>query len=170
MTAIKTKLDCMVPSEIVYPLPGEKGRFVTTVRADSQGNFKLNLRITKTGRYLLQATDVSTGRTTQPVAIQVLPKCECRADIKLANRIIRASVIAATAKEDVQRCLDDSKLYCDLATDSLKRTAIKEYEKTSKCANKRLEQLRLREHGRVLTVGTKYGGIALSSSEKKARV
>lgn len=159
--------------DIIYPLPGEfenDGRLISRIGPiPPGGESKLLMKITHVGRHVFHVTDEHGTPISGPHIIPILPKCTTKGDIKMGNNIIRASIITETNVEELERLRDESKSYFDLAPQNLKKTALKEYEKTASRVNKRIEQLRLRDRSWEVGVGKEELRFGKAESKESAR-
>lgn len=150
--------------KIIFPLPNETNSPIALGRTDSHGQLEFSVQFREIGRHTVRVTSADGRVMSDPISIQVLPNCQSKGHIKQRNRILRASIRASTSHIEIQKHLDESRLTCDIAPDNLKDDAIKEYDETSKTAHGRLEELRLIERKRGMSINAEYGGATVGAS------
>ena len=150
----------MIPedSKIIYPLPGDRnGKPIGTFVTDSEGKYSGQIQFNEPGRYSLHVSSMDGRVKTNPVVIQILPKCRSKGDIRQGNKLIRATIRAALTKEEIESQVGKSRLYLDCAPENLRKVALKQYEETTKNAHKRIEELRLMDRKFGISVDPQKG-------------
>lgn len=153
---------------IIVPLPGDSktgGKVGTTGPTDENGRFTFKVRNTRIGRYRYHVESQDGKVKSNEVVVQVLPLCKNKGDITRGNDILRASITSETQIQEIERMVQESKLYLDLAPANLKKVALKQYQKTTNHASKRIEQLRLVE--KAWGGHLSKDGVSFHKSERK---
>ena len=96
---------------------------------DDNGEAEGQFTFTRPGRYVIQVASSDGSVVTQSQVIQVLPKCDSKGNIKIGNQIIRASITASVSINEISSLVEESRSFCDLSPDGLKKYAAMEYEK-----------------------------------------
>lgn len=153
-----------MPGDPVPIQPGQKvtiGTFVTDEKGNHTGEFQVN----EPGRYFM-SVEKDGKRQTEPVVFTCLPKCQSKGDIREGNKLIRASIRAATKEDEIKYQLSQSRSYVDSAPENLRKVARREYEETGKVAHKRSEELRLAQKRIGISVDREKG-VSLDYDIKK---
>ena len=144
--------------KIIYPLPGDQaGKPLRSFVTDSQGKFSGQIQFNGPGRYSIYAATADQRVRSNPVVVQVLPKCQSKGDIRQGNKLIRATIRAATNTQEIESQLKKSKLYVDCSSENLRKVALREYEETSETTHKRIEELRLTDRRFGVSVNPQEG-------------
>lgn len=162
--------DKKTENNIIYPLPGDKkGQVIASGVTDSEGKYSVKVMSPRPGRYPIQAVSGDGKAKSEVVYVQVTPKCDSKGEIKMGNDALRAAIRSATKPDEIQRIVDESRSYFDLAKVNLKKTALKEFIKTSANAANRIEQLRQREQSWGVTASKDgIGGFGIKKTTKKS--
>jgi len=85
--------------------------------------------------------------------------------IILSNERIRGLIRSSTNLGEIGKCVKESEHFIQLASSNLKKHAVKQFNKTSEFARKRIEELLQLESSTSLSIGS--SGVTFSKSKKK---
>ena len=165
---------CEFDSKVIpFPLPDdEKGKAIATTITDEEGKYQFNLRSLKPGRYTF--TVVYEGNEKyKPVeastVITITPDVSTKKAIKEYNKILRFSIISSNNIFKIKECVEWSRTALELCSKKLKKCALKEFEKTAKKANRRINDLRTieKEWGLGAQIGRERLGLDVKKKTKK---
>lgn len=159
---------------IPFPLPGDKiCRVISTTITDEKGEYQFKLRIIKPGRYMITAKFEGNENLAPAEAskiITITPDVSTKKSIKEYNKVLRASITSSNNIIDIKECVEWSRTILELCSKKLNKYALREFENTSKRANKRIDELRTieKEWGLDAQIGRERLGIKAKKKTKKS--
>ncbi len=123
---------------------------IGTVTVEAQGN--------EPARRVLQVTD-----DDQEITMTLRPIT--KGFISRENERLRGLIRFSTNHHQITSCAKENEHLIDLASDGIKRDATRRFSKTSKLAQRRIEELRRLESS--LSISIKQDGVEFSKSERK---
>lgn len=158
---------------IPFPLPDDKiEKVIASTITDEEGKYSFKLKILEPGRYTLTARFEGNEKYAPVEAskiITVTPDVSTKESIKEYNKILRASIISSNNIIKIKECVEWSRTTLELCSKKLNKYALKEFEKTSKIAKKRIDELRTieKEWGLNAQAGVKGLGFKVKKKTKK---
>ena len=149
---VKTKDKRPDSDAIIFPLPDDKiGKPFASTVTDEEGKYEFKVKILRPGRYTIQVRYPGNEEHAPAEAttiVTVIPNVSNKKAIEEYNKVLRASIFSSTNIKEIRQHVEWSRIALEISSKKLKKHALKELEKTSKVASKRINQLRYRSHDR----------------------
>ena len=156
---------------IPLPLPGDEiCRVIATTITDEKGEYQFKLRILKPGRYTFTTRfegNEGLAPSEASQTITVPPDVSNKKAIKEYNRVLRASIISLNNINKIKECVEWSRTTLELCSKKLNKYALIEFEKTSRTAKKRIDELRTIVNEWDIQIGTEKFGLKVKKKTKK---